>query len=296
MAETRRNSALNYTPPSYKEAEERRDRSTSQYDSLIVPSGPKFFKARKNNNTIRILPPTWEGAKHYAYEVKVHSDVGVQNQQYLCLVQNEMSPYKECPLCEERNRPDVSHEDREKLRAKSRNYIYLINRYETDQGPLLWSISTQSDKEILAQSLIKRTQEYLPIAHPYKGYDVDFVRDGEGLATRYRGFQVSRESTPISTNENELRRWVSYIDDHPIPEILQFFSPDHILNVFTGHSDTSRSSRERDEDRPSPRSRRDERDERDERGDNGRPPWEEDERSNGTGEQRSELRRRLRNE
>lgn len=250
--ESRRRSAMDYQAPSYEEATETSERRTSQYDSIIISTGPKFFKARGGSNTIRILPPTWDGARHYSYEVKVHNDVGVQKQQYLCLDQNEASPERGCPLCEERNSPELSHEDREKLRAKSRNFIYLIDRHNQSTGPLLWSISTQSDKEILIQSLIKRTQQYLPIAHPLNGYDVDFHRDGEGLATRYRGFMVSREPTPISTNQSEMRRWIDYIDTHPIPEILQFFPAKHIKQVYYGYAERDEETQD---ERPAARSR-----------------------------------------
>jgi hypothetical protein len=302
--ETRRKSAMDYEAPSYQEATEVSERRTSQYDSIIKPTGPKFFKARPNNNTIRILPPTWAGAKHYSYEAKVHNDVGAQKQQYICLDQNEMAPERGCPLCAERNQQGITYEDKEKLRAKSRNFIYLIDRFNSSTGPLLWSISTQSDKEILIQSLVKRTQEYLPIAHPIKGYDIDFYRDGDGLATRYRGFMVSRESTPISTNQSEMRRWIDYIDNNPIPETLQFFSPKHIKEVYYGYADSEKPERN-EEERVSPRSRppidEDRRDSpRQEARGNGEdgPPWDEERGNNeggggNGGDRRTALRDRL---
>lgn len=290
--ESRRRSAMDYQAPSYEEATETSERRTSQYDSIIIPTGPKFFKARTGSNSIRILPPTWEGSRHYSYEVRVHNDVGAQKQQYICLDQNEASPERGCPLCEERNQQNIPYEDREKLRAKPRNFIYLIDRNNSSAGPLLWSISTQSDKEILIQSLVKRTQQYLPIAHPLKGYDVDFHRDGEGLATRYRGFMVSREPSPLSTNQAEMHRWIDYIDTHPIPEMLQFFPAKHIKEVYYGYAEPEKN----EEERISPRSRppvedRDHRNNEPDREDG--PPWE-DPRGNGNGGDRREaLRNRL---
>jgi len=271
--ESRRSSALDYVAPTYTEATQYSERRTSTYDSLILPTGPKYFKARGGPNQIRILPPTWGGARHYSYEVKVHNDVGASRQQYLCLAQ-EGSPDRHCPLCEARNEPGLTQDEKDKLRAKSRNYIYLIDRHNQGLNVLLWSISTQSDKEILSQSLIKRTQEYLPIANVHKGYDIDFHREGEGLATRYRGFMVSRESTPLSTDPSELRQWVDYIDNHPIPEILQFFPAAHIQAVFTGHSESGsrRATSSRDEREGNGRDDRRDGNGRDDRIEARRPP------------------------
>jgi len=236
MANTKRFSAFDYKPPSYDEVNKFTQKRSSTFDSIIKNTGPRFFKARQGDNTVRILPPTWEGARHYSYEVWVHNDVGPDKQSYLCLKDNSASPEKNCPLCEERHSPRASQKDIETLRPRPRNMIYLIDRYNEEQGPLIWSISNQSDKEILSQSLIKRTQQYLPIVHPIDGYDIEFSRDGIGIKTRYNGFKVMRDSSPLSDNEDKMREWIQFIDDNPIPDILQFFSAAHITNVFAGRA------------------------------------------------------------
>lgn len=263
MASTNRTSALNYVAPSYDVVSRLSERRSSQFDGIIVPGGPRIFKAKQGNNTIRILPPTWKDPIHYSYEVKIHNEVGPNRGSYICLNENEAAPTRDCPLCEERNSSSLSTEEKDKLRPRARNYLYLIDRKETNVGVQLWSISTQADKEILTQSLIKRTQRYLPIVHPIDGYDIDFSREGEMLNTRYRGYMVSRESTPLSTNEDEMMEWIKYIDNHPIPEILQFYSADHIREVYHGRREAPRdqgvSSRDRDnprtEEQPDPRRR-----------------------------------------
>jgi hypothetical protein len=297
-----RSSAYDYQPPSYEEANELSSRRTSTYDGMVKNNGPRYFKARDGDNTIRILPPTWENAKHYSFEVWIHNEIGPDKQSYLCLKENLG---KDCPLCEERYSV-IAQSESEKLRAKPRNYIYLINRYAEDQGPMIWAISNQSDKEILAQSTIKRTQQYLPIAHPRDGYDVEFSREGAGIKTRYHGFRVSRESSPISENERQMKEWIEYIDDNPIPDVLQYYPYEHIKEVYLGKrdssSDTATSSRDRREssngndegppfdtdDAPSPRRR---------------PPIGGEGRAANTGStpapnpaERDSLRRRLRDE
>lgn len=239
-----RSSAFDYKPPSYEEANELSSRRTSMFDGMVKQNGPRFFKARQGDNTIRILPPTWPGARHYSKEVWVHNEIGPDKQSYLCLKENLGEA---CPLCEERY--SGSQKDSETLRPRTRNYIYLIDRYNEEMGPLLWAVSNQSDKEILSQSLIKRTQQYLPIAHPIDGYDIEFSRDGQGIKTRYNGFRVSREPCPISENKDKMEDWIQYIDDNPIPEVLQYYPYAHIKEVYLGKKDSSSepatSSRER---------------------------------------------------
>lgn len=235
MANTRRFSAFDYKPPSYDEATRfTSEKRTSTFDSIVKSNGARFFKPRQGENTIRILPPSWEGARHYSYEVWVHNEVGPDKQQYLCLAQNDRSPEKNCPLCDERHNPRLSQKDIDTLRPRPRNYIYLIDRSNENEGVLIWSISNQSDKEILSQSLIRRTQEYLPIVHPLDGYDIEFTRDGQGINTRYRGFKVMREPSPLCEDRDRLEEWIKLIDDNPIPDILQFFSASHIRNVWHG--------------------------------------------------------------
>jgi hypothetical protein len=234
MANSRKSSAFDYKPQSYDEATTFTQKNTSTYDSIIKSSGPSWFKPRQGDNTIRILPPTWENARHYSYEVWVHNDIGPDKGQYLCLKQNETAPEHNCPLCEERHSPKINPKEIELLRARPRNYIYLIDRYTEEAGVLVWSISNQSDKEILSQSLIKKTQQYLPIAHPLDGYDIEFSRDGQGIKTRYNGFKVSRDSSPVSPDRDTLEEWIDFIDNNPIPEILNFFPASHIRDVYYG--------------------------------------------------------------
>jgi hypothetical protein len=235
MASGRR-SAFDYEAPSFNEATDlTASKRTSTFDAMVKPDGPRYFKARNGDNTIRILPPTWEGARHYSFEVWIHNEIGPDNQSYLCL---DKGLKQTCPLCEERY--NASQADAEKLRPRPRNYIYLIDRYTEDAGPLLWAISNTSDKEILSQSLIKRTQQSLPIAHLTNGYDIEFSREGAGIKTRYNGFRVLREASKASENPDRLEEWINYIDEHPIPDVLQYYPASHIKEVFHGRGGTQK--------------------------------------------------------
>jgi len=244
MNRTRR--AFDYQPPTYEEVNKLAERRNSRFDSYIKENGPRFFKPKPGDNFIRILPNTWEGSKHYAYPIKIHRGIGPDNQTYLCLKENELAPEKNCPICEERYSGKLSQKDADMLRAQTTSLVYLIDRSNEDQGPVLWAMSNKSDMEIIAQSQEKRQQRYLPIAHPIDGYDVEFVRDGEGINTRYRGFKVARTSSPVHDNGDKLEEWLNYIDDNPIPDILQFYPAERIKSMFHGKAPES----EADEVRP----------------------------------------------
>lgn len=230
MNRTRR--AFDYQPPSYEEVTKLTERRNSRYDNYIKENGPRFFKPKAGDNFIRILPPTWENHKHYAYPIKIHRGIGPDNQTYLCLRENELSPDKNCPVCEERFKSPQKEADM--LRAQTTSLVYLIDRANEDQGPVIWAMSNKSDMEIIAQSLEKRQQRYLPIVHPIDGYDVEFVRDGEGINTRYRGFKISRTSSPVHDDADKLEEWLNYIDDNPLTEILQFYPAERIRSMFHG--------------------------------------------------------------
>jgi hypothetical protein len=243
MSRTRR--AFDYKPPTYEEANRLSQRRGSMFDGIVKQNGPKFFKPKGGDNFIRIMPPTWENARHYALDVKIHRNVGADKQSYLCLTENEGSTEKVCPICQERQdmarermaRERAPQTEIDALRANTSLFIYLIDRSTESQGPQIWGISNRSDAEILSQSLEKRQQVYLPIAHPIDGFDVEFTREGEGLNTRYRGFKVARTSSPITDDPDRFEQWLNYIEDNPIPDILQFYPAERIKLVLHGKLD-----------------------------------------------------------
>ena len=88
--------------------------------------------------------------------------------------------------------------------------------------------------------------------------------------TRYFGFQVMRDDTPLSENEKYYDKWLDEAFEHPIPEILEFYSPETIASHLGGkdvdEDEDERPSRSRnrdDDDEPVKRTRssRDEDDE-----------------------------------
>lgn len=234
MARTTQRREFDYSPPTFEQTVERADRQGSMYDNLF--KGVKTFKAAEGRNIVRILPPTWPKATHYGFPVWVHYNIGPKEAAYLCLRENKTSPHKNCPLCEElynlgaRATPD----DRKALLPTQSIIYYILDRHQPQTGVLLWRVSGTADSEIAAQSVNRRKGSVLNIVDPEQGYDLEFLRAGQKLATRYRGYQVVREDSPMSDDGRQFDEVLDYIFDNPLPSVLNFYRPEHILEVYSG--------------------------------------------------------------
>lgn len=252
-----------YHTRSVDDAEERGAMGNQDFDKLLKP-GSKLFKVRDGDNRVRIMPPTWEGAKHYGLDVWVHYGVGPDRQSYLCL-RKHGAEGERCPICDERDEVRGDNDADEKyvkeLEAKRRVLVYLVDRDDERSGEQAWFMPQSLDKDIVKISIDKDTREVLPIDHPEDGYDVTFEKSGKGVNTKYDGVAIARRSSPLGK-----RQWLENAMDNPLPDQLKVFDGEHIAKVF-GARGPQRDSRDRGRDRDDDRGRdRDDRGGRDDRG------------------------------
>lgn len=189
---------------------------------------PKIWKPRDGVNTIRILPPTFENAQHWALYIKVHYGIGPDRQSYLCLHKMKGEP---CPPCEERAvaQRDGDEKYAKELDSRNRALIYLIDRDDEAAGIQAYAMPSTLDRDLVKVVVDPRTQEVLPIDDPYSGYDVSFNKSGTGVKTDYSGIQVARRESPLG-NDAALQ----YALDHPLDTVLVYFSYDRIQAEFMG--------------------------------------------------------------
>ena len=80
-------------------AESYRERAKQQGGNrdTFIKSGVKVFSPRDGLNSVRILPPTWDDAEHYGYDVFANYQIGADKNQYLSLskVYDEEDPIEE---------------------------------------------------------------------------------------------------------------------------------------------------------------------------------------------------------
>lgn len=211
---------------------ESRQKSFSGRDSYFS-GNVKFFITKPGANKIRILPPTWDDARHYGYDIFVHYGIGPDNVGYLCL--DRMSGEK-CSLCEARSEADRSNEEdlAKALRATRRVAVYVIDRNAESEGPKIWAMPQTVDKEICAQAWDKETGEVYALDNPDEGYDVAFEVEGQGQTKKYVGVRLARRGSPLLDDDKTAATWLQYIVDHPIPDELVLHDYDAMKQAFEG--------------------------------------------------------------
>lgn len=222
-----------YKARSAEEVKARANRSIGSRESYLAAE-VDFFTPKAGDNNIRILPPTFEGARHYGVDLHLHYGIGPDRSAFLCL---DKMKAEACPICEERtNAAAEGEEDLAKaLRPKQRVLVWVINRGEEGKGPLAWSMPAGLDKDIVNCSIDKSTGEILSVDDPSdKGYDIAFKREGMDERTKYTGIQVARRASPLSDDADEADKWLAFIAEHPLDSLLTFRDYDFIKAAYTG--------------------------------------------------------------
>ena len=222
---------------------EKANEGSGNFDRYVVDN-VSVFKARDGINRIRVLPPSWKNPDDFAYALQVHYGVGPDEQTYLC---PKMSG-EPCPICSESAALQKSGEteDAKSLRSRKRHAAWIIDRKAEDEGLQFWPMpfGVHRDACLAAED---EDGEILEFDHPEEGYDIIFHKEGTGKRTKYTGIKLSRKSMPLSEDEDQMRKWLKYIQDHPIPDLLKFYEPDYIGEVFAGNR-TSKDEAGEDED------------------------------------------------
>ncbi len=224
-----------YIPRSEKDVDEHANQSGGRFDS-IYKQGVDTWTPKPGDNTIRFLEPTWDDHRHYGYEIFIHSRVGADNSNYLCLLKMKKKP---CPICEamvEAKRAG-EEDDAKALTPQKRFVCWIIDRDERSPDPQLYSMSWSIDRDIASLCKDKRTGKILFLDHPYEGYDVSFRREGQLLKTKYFGFQIDHEATPLVDDDTKLEEIRDYIAENPVPDQLKYYSYEHLQQVIKGATD-----------------------------------------------------------
>lgn len=227
--------------------------SSGLYDTMFA-DGFTPFKPKEGENQIRIMPLTWEDVDKWgtSWEIMVfvHNNIGPDRGTFLCLDKMNNEP---CPICEAR-RSAVDDEERYALAPNERALCWLIDRNDEKAGPQLWSMPIKTVfKAINAGSIKKKTGALMLIDDPESGHDVFFNVEGAGKKTAsYTGVTVDPDETPLADKEATEDKWLDYIQENPLPEVLNFQDADYINKVLSGRV-AKKSDDEEDEDNVAPR-------------------------------------------
>jgi len=215
-----------YQPRSEEDWEKRANQRGGGFQGYILDDY-RMYTLKKGENAIRLLPPTWEGGRHYGYDIHVHFSIGPDKASVLCPYRMAEMP---CPICEARARAEKQGDEdgAKELRPSQRVLVWLIDRKDEDKGPVLWGMPWTVDREITKVSRDRMTNKFYEIDNPEAGYDVYFDREGEGMLTKYTGVQLARRATSIEQD------WMDYVVAHPLPDTLLVRDYDEIKALYEG--------------------------------------------------------------
>ena len=246
--------SFRYKPRTKEAVKERANMKGGGFDGIFKPQFKKY-KMRDGKNIIRVLPPTWEGANHYGYDIWINYSIGADNSAYLSLskMKNEADP-----LAEARREADREGDEKlaKELQPRQRVCMWIIDRQDEDEGPQIFDAPFTVDKALANLSLDEDTKEVTMIDDPDNGCDFRFYKEGSGLKTDYDASKMKLlKPSPLSDDEKLQEEWLGYVNENPIPECLQFYDYDHIAGVFNGTSKSKKDEDDDDEDTPKKRTR-----------------------------------------
>lgn len=222
-----------YTPRTQEQLKKRLDK-TSGFDKYIKDGTP-LLTFKEGKHRIRILPPTWDNAEHYGYDIYLNYGIGPDKQSYLSL--SKMKKGRD-PIAEERTRAqnDGREDDAKALNARKRILVWAVDRKREAEGPQLFAMPVSVDQEIATRAVDDINGGVLSVDNPYDGYDVIFNKTGEGLKTKYPGVDIARQSSQLSDDDETMQKWLEFVQANPIPDCLKFYSYEHIKAVFNNEA------------------------------------------------------------
>lgn len=246
--------AFRYRPRNREQVRKRAQQKGGMFDPIFKDQFA-VLRVKEGTYQLRLLPPTWPDPEHYGFDIYVHYSVGPDQQSYLCL---DKMKGERCPVCEERRRLEKAGETDavKELTPTKRVVVYVVDRDQENEGPLLYSMPWTQDRDLAALSEDQQTREILCVDDPEEGYDVVFTRQGSGIKTKYVGLKIARKSTPLSSDQREQDDWLDFVVENPVPDTLNFYDAEYIKNVFAGEARPDDEEELPEEERPRRRARR----------------------------------------
>lgn len=215
-----------------KAMDKRANSRGGDFDSMFKDTA-KLYRFKDGDNRIRILPALDQD--HWGVEIWVHYNVGPDEQSYLCLEKHKQEPD---PIVEEMlalKSEGLDKDELNKMKAKQRLLLWVIDRNNPEEGPMLCSMPWTVDRDIINLCHDPDTGEYEVIEDPLEGYDVIIKRAGQGQRTQYT-VQLPRRTSALSTDDDEMEEWLAFAEENPLEDQLVFYDYDHIAKVFGGAS------------------------------------------------------------
>lgn len=182
----------------------------------------------KEDNWIRILPPTFDGAEHFGMIIYVHFGVGPDNVTLLC---ERRSGDGRCPICDDQTKAETQGKDElaKELKPTKRVLIWLIDRKDDKVTvPKLWAMPQSVNEEICALCKDPRSGAIIMIDNPDIGYDNMFKVTGKRPNIKYIAHMIDRTSTQVEES------YLEYITQHPLDKVINHRSYEQVKSIHEG--------------------------------------------------------------
>tara|TARA_R110000744_G_scaffold29871_6_gene71012 strand:+ start:12524 stop:13600 length:1077 start_codon:yes stop_codon:yes gene_type:complete len=234
-----------YKKRSAEDVKKRQNQGGGDFDTAYK-SEYETWNPDTGEHKIRVLPPTWDGADSFGLDAYFHSGVGPDNQTYACLNKNKG---ERCPICEAVDDAKRTGDDKfaNDCRAYKRVLLWIINRSDKTPQPVIYPCPWTLEKDWAKQCLDSETGEVLYVDDPQEGYDFFFSREGKGMKTKYTGAKVARRESALSRDDDQAEEWLEFVMENPLPEVINYYSAEHIEKVLSG-TGAKKASRDDDDE------------------------------------------------
>lgn len=215
-----------YRPRTADDIAARIQETASDSQGVILPEF-KVYQAKKGDNWIRILPATWDNARHWAFDVWVHYSAGPDKTHVIC---NSKMKLGACFGCEQRILAERAGDDAltKELAPRRRAGLWLVDRNAESEGPQVWLMPATLEEDIQSLSVDRTDGSIYLVDDPYNGYDVTFERTGERINTRYTSPQIARRASSVNP------AMLEYIAENPIPQCLIWRDYAEVKSTYEG--------------------------------------------------------------
>lgn len=204
-----------------------RIQETASDSQGVIMQNFKPYTVRKGDNHIRILPATWDDARHWAFDVYLHYSAGPDRTHVIC---NNRMKMGACFGCEQRSQAERAGDETltKELMPRRRAAVWLIDRNAENEGPQIWLMPATLEEDIQSLSIDKTDGSIYLVDDPYQGYDVTFDKTGERLNTKYVSVQIARRASQINP------KMLDYVADNPLPNCLIWRTYEEVKEIYEG--------------------------------------------------------------
>lgn len=180
-----------------------------------------YWKPAKGKNEIRILPPV-PPANTFYHDAAGHYNVG--GRFYTC----NRSFEKPCRICRRSDEWLASSDTRllklgHDISARSQNLVNMIDLAHPETG-----VQTATLPDTVLQELVGLYMEpdYGNFTHPETGFDVVWMKEGEGLRTKHQ-VRLRPKSTPLAE-----RKWLKKMKD--LTTVMRPYKKADVIEALDG--------------------------------------------------------------